>query len=113
MTLHACACGLLLVLFSAGVANAQATTEADKLKGEAESAYQQGDFAKCLEITTRVLAQNPKDHGALYLRASSHVELGVVNRNGKELRQGVEDARESLRLGGPVRSTTTCPTCTA
>ena len=100
MTLHGCACGLLLVLFSAGVAGAQAATEADKLKGEAESAYQQGDFAKCLEITTRLLAQNPKDHGALYLRASSHVELGVVNRNGKELRQGVEDARESLRLGG-------------
>ena len=101
MTLHGCACGLLLVLFSAGVASAQATTEAEKLKAEAETAYQQGEFAKCLEITTRLLAQNPKDHGALYLRASSHVELGVVRRDGKELRQGVEDARESLRLGGP------------
>ena len=100
MTLHGCACGLLLVLFSAGVAGAQAAAEGDKVKTEAETAYQQGDFAKCLEITTRLLAQNPKDHGALYLRASSHVELGVVNRNGKELREGVEDARESLRLGG-------------
>jgi len=100
MSLHGCACGLFLILFSAGFAGAQGTTEADKLKSDAEAAYQAGDFAKCLDLTTRVLAQNPKDHGALYLRASSHVELGVVNRNGKELRQGVEDARDSLRLGG-------------
>ena len=99
MSLHGCATGLLVVFAFAGIAAAQ-DSEADKLKKDAEAAYQTGDFAKCLELTTRVLGQNPKDHLALYLRASAHVELGVVRRDGKELRLGIEDARESLRAGG-------------
>lgn len=99
MSLHGCATGLLIVVAVAGTAFAQ-DSEADKLKKEAETAYQSADFAKCLELTTRVLSQNPKDHLALYLRASAHVELGVVRRDGKELRLGIEDARESLRAGG-------------
>lgn len=93
-------CGLVFCLMVISLVFAQENKEADKAKNDAEAAYQQGDFSKCLELTTRLLAQNPKDHGALYLRASSHVELGVVRRDGKELRQGIEDARESLRLGG-------------
>ena len=99
MSLHGCFTGLLVVFVLASVTAAQ-DSEADKLKKDAEAAYQTGDFAKCLELTTRVLAQNPKDHFALYLRASAHVELGVVRRDGKELRSGIEDARESLRAGG-------------
>ncbi len=99
MSLHGCASGLLFVIVFAGFAAAQ-DAEADKLKKEAEAAYTAGDFAKCLELTTRVLTQNPKDHRALNLRASAHVELGVVRHDGKELRLGIEDARESLRSGG-------------
>ena len=99
MSLHGCASGLLIVVACAGSVFAQ-DTEADKFKKDAETAYQAADFAKCLELTTRVLAQNPKDHLALYLRASAHVEMGVVRRDGKELRLGIEDARESLRAGG-------------
>jgi lipoprotein NlpI len=99
MSLHGCATGLLFFILLSGFAVAQ-DPEADKLKKDAEAAYQSGDFAKCLELTTRVLSQNPKDHLALYLRASAHVELGVVRRDGKELRLGIEDARESLRAGG-------------
>ncbi len=99
MSLHGCASGLLVVFAVVGTAFAQ-DSEADKLKKDAEAAYQSADFAKCLELTTRVLSQNPKDHLALYLRASAHVELGVVRRDGKELRLGIEDARESLRSGG-------------
>lgn len=99
MSLHGCFSGVLIVLTLAGQAFAQ-DAEADKLKKDAESAYQSADFAKCLELTTQVLSMNPKDHKALYLRASAHVELGIVRRDGKELRQGIEDARESLRAGG-------------
>ena len=100
MSLHGCFSGLLIVVSCTGWAFAQSDAEADKLKSEAGTAYERGEFAKCLELTTRVLAQNPKDHAALYLRASSHVELGVARRDGKELRLGIEDARESLRAGG-------------
>jgi lipoprotein NlpI len=99
MSLHGCVTGLLVVVTFVGLAAAQ-DSDADRVKKEAEAAYQSGDFAKCLELTTRVLGQNPKDHLALYLRASAHVELGVVRRDGKELRLGIEDARESLRAGG-------------
>ena len=99
MSLHGCTSGLLVVFAIVGATFAQ-DPEADKLKKDAEAAYQSADFAKCLELTTRVLSQNPKDHLALYLRASAHVELGVVRRDGKELRLGIEDARESLRAGG-------------
>src|SRR5689334_6829312 len=99
MSLHGCASGLLFTVFMsiAGLAIAQ---DIETQKKEAETAYQSGDFQKCIDLTTKVLSTNPKDHVALYLRASAHVELGVVRRDGKELRAGIEDARESLRSGG-------------
>lgn len=97
MSLHGCISGLLVVFAFAGFAVAQ---DAETLKKEAEAAYQTGEFAKCLDLTNKVLTQNPKDHRALHLRASAHVELGVVQHDGKELRAGIEDARESLRAGG-------------
>lgn len=99
MSLHGCASGFLFVFALSSFAIGQ-DSEADKLKKDAEAAYHTGDFPKCLELTNRVLSQNPKDHKALYLRASAHVELGIVRRDGKELRLGIEDARESLRSGG-------------
>ena len=91
---------IVLVLCCGSIAAAQANPEHDKLKSEAETAYQLADFAKSKELTTRVLAENPKDHFALYLRASSRVELGVVKRDMTELREGIQDARESLKVGG-------------
>lgn len=99
MSLHGCITSWFALLALTAVAVAQ-DSEADKLKKEADAAYQGADFAKCIDLTTRVLSSNPKDHKALYLRASAHVELGIVRRDGKELRAGIEDARESLRAGG-------------
>ena len=91
---------LVLVLCWSSIAAAQSSPERDKLKGEAEAAYQQAEYAKCLDLTNKMLGLNPKDHAALFLRASSRVELGVVKRDLKELREGIEDARQSLKLGG-------------
>lgn len=99
MSLHGCTSGLFIAIFMT-LTSLAAAQDAEALKKEAETAYQTGEFAKCIELTTKVLSQNPKDHMALYLRASAHVELGVVRRDGKELRAGIEDARESLRAGG-------------
>src|SRR5438874_2052083 len=89
--------GIVLVLGFASAASAQSNPE--QLK-EARAAYDQADFAKAKELTTRIVSQNPKDHAALYLRASSRVELGVVEGNVAEIRSGIEDARESLKIGG-------------
>lgn len=72
----------------------------ERLKFDAENAYQNGDFPKTIELTGRVLSENPKDHVALYLRASARVELGQLQGNAKEVRTGVEDAREAMRHGG-------------
>lgn len=74
--------------------------EHERLKLDAEAAYQAGDFPKCIDLTGRVLAQNPKDHVALYLRASARVELGQLQRSLKEVRAGIEEARDAMRYGG-------------
>ncbi|MDP1799178.1 MAG: tetratricopeptide repeat protein, partial [Planctomycetaceae bacterium] len=74
--------------------------EHERLKSDAENAYQNGEFPKAIELTTRVLTQSPKDHVALYLRASSRVELGQMRRDLKDVRGGIEDAREAMRHGG-------------
>ncbi len=85
---------------------AQATTKtvAEPPKSEAETAYQQGDFVKCIELTTKSLAANPADHVSLYLRASARVELGQVQRDVKLVRAGIEDARESLKAIGKLEA---------
>lgn len=98
MSLHGCTAGLFLVMISFGINLVQAQ-ESDPAHKEAEAAYVGGDFAKCIELTTKLLTENPKDSAALHMRASARVELGIVRRDIKELRLGIEDARESLRHG--------------
>lgn len=93
-------CWIVLVLCFGTVASAQSNPEHEKLKKEAQAAYDHGDFGTARELTTKVITQNPKDHAALYLRASAAVELGVVEGNIKDIRSGIEDARESLKIGG-------------
>lgn len=101
---------LSLVLGMVAVAGAQqppapktaagANEAHERLKLDAENAYQAGDFRKCVELTGRVLAQNPRDPVALYLRSSARVELGQVIGDVREVRGGVEDAREAMKHGG-------------
>jgi tetratricopeptide (TPR) repeat protein len=91
---------IVLVLCFGTVAAAQSNPEHEKMRTEAKAAYDKGDFATAKDLTTRILAQNPKDHAAMYLRASSRVEMGVIRRDVKDIREGIEDARESLKVGG-------------
>ena len=91
---------IVLVLCCGTIVSAQSNPEQEKLRSEFKAAYVKGDYEKCKELTTKDLALNPKDHLALYLRASSRVELGFVSRDGAEVRSGIEDARESLKIGG-------------
>jgi Tfp pilus assembly protein PilF len=104
-------CLAMVIVWGGGAAVAQndatpnvAKSPADKAKDDAEAAYQKGDFAKCIELTSDVLKGNPADHLALYLRASARVELGQVQRDAATVRAGIEDARESLRAIGKLEA---------
>jgi tetratricopeptide (TPR) repeat protein len=111
MFVRVCVLTMVTCLVSSGLAFAQivppprpgvttANPQHERLKLDAEGAYQVGDFPKCIALTGQVLAQNPRDHVALYLRASARVELGQLQRNLKEVRTGIEEARDAMRYGG-------------
>jgi tetratricopeptide (TPR) repeat protein len=77
-----------------------ASPELEEMKNNAQEAYQAGDYPEVVELTSAVLAQNPQDHVALYLRASARVEMGISGRDLNTLRAGIEDSRNALRFGG-------------
>lgn len=74
--------------------------EQEEMKENAQEAYQAGQYPDVVELTSAVLAQNPQDHVALYLRASARVEMGISGRDLNTLRAGIEDSRNALRFGG-------------
>ncbi len=70
----------------------------DQSRNEADQAYRRGDHKKVVEITSAVITQNPKDHVALYLRGSSRVDLGALNRDAVSVRNGITDARQAISI---------------
>ncbi|MFM9960761.1 MAG: tetratricopeptide repeat protein [Planctomycetaceae bacterium] len=70
----------------------------DAARNEADQAYRRGDHKKVIESMSAVLAQNPKDHVALYLRGSSRVDLGAVSRDATLVRSGIADARQAISI---------------
>lgn len=70
----------------------------ERLKTEAQGAYQKGDYAHALTVTESVLKENPRDHVALYLRGSARVEIGRRDGVAKSVRDGVADARQAIAL---------------
>lgn len=70
----------------------------ERAKSEAQSASLKGDHEHALSLVETVLKENPKDDVALYLRASSRVEIGRQKRDVKLLRDGVADARQAISL---------------
>lgn len=71
-------------------------------RSQAQSAYQQRDFAKTIELSDWLIANFPDDHVYVpyYLRASAKVELGQSQRSAKLLREGIADARQAILLEG-------------
>lgn len=72
----------------------------ERAKMEAERSYQQGNYQRTIDLTATVIAENPKDHVAHYLRGSAKVELGLRNGDADLLREGIADARQAIALGG-------------
>ncbi len=70
----------------------------EESRNEAEQAYRRSDHKKVIELTSGVLAQNPKDHVAMYLRGSSRVDLGSATGDAAMVRAGITDSRESITV---------------
>ena len=70
----------------------------ERAKSDADQAYRQGNYARAIELTSSVLQKNPKDHVALYLRASSLVEIGLLRGETESVRKGIQDARQSVGI---------------
>jgi tetratricopeptide (TPR) repeat protein len=72
----------------------------EELKTQADAAYRKGDYAQAIDTAGQVIAANPSDHVAYYLRASARVELGIQKQDAQTIRDGIADAREAIRIEG-------------
>jgi tetratricopeptide (TPR) repeat protein len=81
-------------------AQPQTNAEHERLKTEADQAYQRGEYERTVDLSSQVLQQNPADDVSLYLRGSARVEIGLRQNDAKLVRDGVADAREAIRVGG-------------
>lgn len=70
----------------------------ERAKMEAEQAYERGEYQRSIDLASSVLRQNSRDAVAYYLRAGARVELGLSESRPRLIRDGVADARESIRL---------------
>jgi Tfp pilus assembly protein PilF len=100
---------LALVVGYAAPAVSQNTTVADPaverreaLKMQADEAYRKGNYGEAERLLNDVLKEDAKDHVALYLRASTRVELGAANGDPALVRSGIADARTALGLDSNV-----------
>ena len=78
-------------------AYAEPRAEHDALRTQMNQLYQSGDYAKVIEIATGILAANPGDDVAQYLRGSAKVELGIAQRDKQSLREGIADATAAIQ----------------
>jgi lipoprotein NlpI len=83
--------------FRRGQMDRDTNPEHEQKKTQAQAAYQQGDFAKSIELMDSVLRENPRDSIAYYLRGSARVDLGARTFDSKLVRDGVADSREAIR----------------
>ena len=72
----------------------------ERQKSEAEQAYKAKRYDKTIELTSRVIAENQRDHVAYYLRGSARIEQAIQSRNAKLARDGINDARLAINYGG-------------
>lgn len=78
----------------------QATTPLENMVRKAQEAYHDGDFDKCIDLTTQVLEANPRHSVARYHRASALIDLGRENGDIEKVRAGISDARQALGIAG-------------
>lgn len=67
---------------------------------QAQAAYQEGQYARAIDLTTQVLDSNPRHAVARYYRASALIDLGRSEGSPPKVRNGIADAREALGIAG-------------
>jgi tetratricopeptide (TPR) repeat protein len=89
-------------IFDIQGAQSESPPEVVAARHKADTAYEQGDYAKVVELATWLIENYPNDnvHVGYYLRASGKVELGRVSGSAKQVRDGVADARQAILLAG-------------
>ncbi|WP_437186072.1 tetratricopeptide repeat protein [Planctomicrobium sp. SH668] len=90
----------ICIFLNASSVFAQAPSELDKLKDAADTAYRDRDFPKAMQLCDQVLAKDPQDHVALYLRGSSRIEMGIFSGKTDLIVSGIADSREAIRHEG-------------
>ncbi|TWT58443.1 lipoprotein NlpI [Thalassoglobus neptunius] len=70
----------------------------EAVKEQADDAYRQRNFPQAIQLSNQVLAKQPQDHVALYLRGSAQVEMGILTGDADMLRRGIADARNAIRF---------------
>lgn len=78
----------------------QAASPLENTVKAAQLAYHDGDFEKCIDLTTQVLDVSPRHAVARYHRASALIDLGRQNRDIAKVRAGIADARQALGIAG-------------
>lgn len=76
--------------------------EATQARSQADAAYQQGNYSRVVELADFLIQNYPGDHVqiAYHLRASAKIEMGRMAGSGKQIRDGIADARQALSFGG-------------
>lgn len=72
----------------------------ERLKTDADQAYQKGNYSQTVQLTSQVLSQNSSDHVAYYLRGSARIELAIRSQSVQQIRVGIRDARMAISLAG-------------
>jgi tetratricopeptide (TPR) repeat protein len=82
--------------------NKDSPPEVQEARSNADHAYQQGEYAKVIDLTNWLLSAFPNDnaHFAYHLRASANIELGKAARSAKQVREGISDARTAIGTAG-------------
>ncbi|MGE5194677.1 MAG: tetratricopeptide repeat protein [Deltaproteobacteria bacterium] len=88
--------------FSDIVGDRPSPPEVLEARSKADTSYQQRDYAKVVELTNWLIDNFPTDnpHFAYHLRASAKIELGKASRSGKQVREGISDARTAIGISG-------------
>jgi len=62
----------------------------------AQAAYDSRQYDQAMNLANEVLKSSPKQDSALFIRASSRVEMGLQTGNAAMVRDGVADARSAI-----------------
>lgn len=93
------AAGILLTSIASAQTRQNVVPSHEQAKTQADAAYREGRYEEAVRLVEPVIRSNPRDHVALYLRASARVEIGRASGDKTSIRSGITDAREAIRLG--------------